>query len=65
MVCSDKVVEWMPKNKNRPKNWGPGNNPMTALKEFHKHNDRFIIDSEIENKLLLSCNYKGYLKAIK
>jgi cephalosporin hydroxylase len=65
MVCADTLIEWIPKNKKRPRNWGPGNNPMTALNEFFKKNDRFVVDDEIENKLLLSCNYRGYLKAVK
>jgi len=65
LLCADTIVELIPKNKYRPRDWGPGNNPMSALEEFHKSNDRFISDTEIENKLLLSCNYKGYLKAIK
>jgi cephalosporin hydroxylase len=65
LICADTIVELIQPNKKRPRDWGPGNNPMTALDEFHKNNKRFVIDSEIENKLLLSCNYKGYLKAIK
>ena len=65
LLCADTIVELIPKNKYRPRDWGPGNNPMSALEEFHKSNDRFISDTENENKLLLSCNYKGYLKAIK
>lgn len=65
IVCADTIVELIPKNKNRPRDWGPGNNPMTALNEFFKINNRFVVDEDIENKLLLSCNYRGYIKAIK
>jgi cephalosporin hydroxylase len=65
LLCADTIVELIPKNKYRPRDWGPGNNPMSALEEFRKINDRFVSDTEIENKLLLSCNYTGYLKAIK
>lgn len=65
IVCADTIVELIPKNKNRPRDWGRGNNPMTALNEFYKTNNRFVVDNEIENKLLLSCNYRGYIKAIK
>ena len=65
MLCGDTIVELIPENKYRPRDWGPGNNPMTALSEFLENNDRFAADQDIEDKLLLSCNYKGYLKALK
>ena len=65
MLCADTIVELIPEQKHRPRNWGHGNNPMSALEEFLKFNDRFVTDNEIENKLLLSTNYRGYLKAIK
>ncbi len=45
--------------------WGKGNNPKTAVWEFLKHNDRFIIDKEIENKLMVSVAPDGYLRCIK
>jgi len=38
---------------------------MTALNEFLENNDRFTKDKDIENKLLLFCNYEGYLRALK
>ncbi len=45
--------------------WGKGNNPKTAVWEFMKTNDRFEIDKEIENKLLITVAPDGYLKCIK
>lgn len=65
LICGDTVVENMPVQKHRPRPWGPGNNPKTALNAFLKENNRFEVDKEIENKLLLTCNPGGYLKAIK
>lgn len=65
MICGDTVIEYMPKQEHRPRPWGPGNNPKTALDQFLKENDRFVIDSTLGNKLLLSCNPGGYLVCIK
>ena len=65
LVCGDTVVDEIPAQEHRPRPWGPGNNPKTALKEFLQGNDRFIVDQELENKLLFSCNPGGYLRCIK
>ena len=45
--------------------WGKGDNPKTAVKSFLKTNNRFIIDKEIENKLMITVAPCGYLKCIK
>ena len=65
LVVFDSVVEDMPLEfvKNRP--WKKGNNPKTAIWEFLKNNKRFVIDKEIENKLLITVAPDGYLKCIK
>ena len=48
--------------QNRP--WGKGNSPKTAVHEFLKTNRRFVIDHELEGKLLLTVAPDGYLKCI-
>lgn len=48
---------------NRP--WGKNNNPKTAVWEYLKENDDFVIDKNIENKLLITVAPDGYLKKIK
>jgi cephalosporin hydroxylase len=65
LICGDTIIEMIPPQKHRPRTWGPGNNPKTALDVFLKKNDRFQVDKALENKLLLTCNPGGYLKAIK
>jgi cephalosporin hydroxylase len=65
LICGDTIAELIPKQKHRPRDWGPGNSPMTALDEFFTKNKRFQSDESIDDKILLSCNYRGYLKAIK
>lgn len=65
LVVFDTVIEDMPPHhfSNRP--WDRGNNPKTALYEFLKKNDRFEVDKEISNKLLLTVAPDGYLRCIK
>ena len=65
LICGDTIVEDIPEQKHRPRPWGPGNNPGTAVREFLAENDRFKVDEDSEKKLLLSCHPGGYLKAIK
>ncbi len=65
LICGDTLVDEIPAQDHRPRPWGPGNNPKTALKEFLSQNERFKVDQTIENKLLFSCNPGGYLHAVK
>lgn len=65
VVVFDTVVEDMPSDffANRP--WGRGNNPKTAVWQFLENNDRFLIDKQIESKLLFTVAPDGYLKCVK
>lgn len=62
LICGDTVVEVLPKQNHRPRSWGPGDSPQTALAVFLKENTRFEVDKTIENKLLLTCHPGGYLR---
>jgi len=62
LICGDTIVEYMPEQTHRPRPWGPGNNPKTALDQFLKENDGFEVDRILENKLLFTCNPGGYLR---
>lgn len=50
-------------SSDRP--WGKGNNPKTAVEEYLKSYDEFVIDKKIENKLLVTAAPGGYLKRVK
>lgn len=65
LVVFDTSIEDLPENMypNRP--WNKSNNPKTAVWEFLKTNDRFIIDKTFNEKLVISANIDGYLKCIK
>ena len=65
MVVFDTVVENLPDDLYGDRPWGVGNNPMTAVHEFLKSNDRFTIDRGVEDKILLTVAPGGYLKCIK
>jgi len=61
----DTLIENMPADMFSDRPWGPGNNPKTAVWEFLKANGRFMIDKDVENKLLITVAPDGYLKCIK
>ena len=65
LVVFDTIIEDMPEKLFSDRPWSKGNNPKTAVWEFLKTNNRFEIDKEIENKLLITVAPDGYLKCIK
>jgi cephalosporin hydroxylase len=65
LVVFDTVVEDMPDEFFGDRPWGRGNNPKTAVKDFLKINDRFVVVKDIEEKLLITVAPDGYLKCIK
>ena len=64
-VVFDTVIDDMPDEMFPDRPWDKGNNPKTAVWEFLKTNDRFVVDKEIENKLLITVAPDGYLKCVK
>ena len=65
VVVFDSIVQDMPSSFVKKRPWGIDNNPKTAIWEFLKTNQRFKIDKDIENKLLITYAPDGYLKCIK
>ena len=65
LVVFDTIVEDMPDEFFADRPWGKGNNPKTAVREFLKRNKRFIVDRDMEKKLLITVAPEGYLKCIK
>jgi len=65
LVVFDTIVEELPDDFFPDRPWGKGDNPKTAVREFMKFNDRFVVDKEIENKLLITVAPEGYLKCVK
>ena len=65
LIVSDTIVEDIPPQTHRPRAWGPGNNPKTALFQYLKETDRFEIDAYSNDKLLTTFSPMGYVKCIK
>jgi cephalosporin hydroxylase len=65
LIVMDTVVEDLPADLFPDRPWGPRDNPRTAVRTFLKSNDRFRVDEEIENKLLLTVAPGGYLRCVK
>jgi len=65
LVVFDTVVEDLPAGFAHGRPWDKGNNPKTAVWQFLKSNERFVIDKEMEHKLLVTVAPDGYLKCIK
>ncbi len=65
LVVADTVVEYISEQAHRPREWGPGNNPQTALTEFLKGFDGFEVDPWINGKLLMTNSPGGYLLRVK
>jgi cephalosporin hydroxylase len=64
LIVFDTVVEDLPAEMHSNRPWGPGNNPKTAVHQFLKTTDRFRIDREIQEKLLITVCPDGFLECI-
>ena len=64
LVVSDTVVEDIPPQSHRPREWGPGNNPKTALQEYLLETDRFQPDPWYNSKVLITSSRGGYLLCV-
>ena len=64
-IVNDTGIEDFPVSAAPGRPWGKGNNPKTAVHEFLKENNDFVIDKDIENKLLITGSPDGYLRKVK
>ncbi|HJO92995.1 MAG TPA: cephalosporin hydroxylase family protein [Victivallales bacterium] len=64
-VVFDTGIEHFPQEMYIDRPWGKGNNPKTAVLEFLKNRDDFMLDRDIENKLLITGARDGFLKKVK
>jgi cephalosporin hydroxylase len=63
-IVFDTIIEDQPADKFIDRTWGPGNSPMSAIREYLKSHSEFEIDKLIDRKLLISVAPEGYLKRI-
>jgi len=64
-MVGDTGVEDLPAGTTSARPWGKGNNPKTAVWEYLKENDDFIIDKTIDSKLIITGSQDGYLKRVR
>lgn len=64
-VVFDTAIEEMPPTMFPDRSWGPGNNPMTAVRKFLETTDHFTIDHAIADKLLITVAPHGFLRRVK
>ena len=65
IIVSDTVVEVIPEQTHRARAWGHGNNPMTAVEEFLRTDDRFSVKNRYSDRAFASFNPSGYLVCTK
>jgi cephalosporin hydroxylase len=64
LIVLDTLIEKLKPKKNRP--WGPGDNPMTAVKKFMKDKSNvFKQDFDLEYKSYLTVAPNGFYERIK
>ena len=64
-VVFDTLIEDMPAELFENRDWGPGDNPKTAVWEYLKTHPEFEIDKSVDHKLLISVAPDGYLKRVR
>ena len=65
LVVADTVVEQLPQQTHRPRPWGPGDNPATALDCYLREVDWFERDTFSNARLLLTSSPGGYLRRVR
>jgi cephalosporin hydroxylase len=63
-IVFDTVIEDLPEELSANRSWGKGNSPKSAVKEFLASDNNFMIDKNIQDKLMLTVAPEGYLKRI-
>lgn len=63
-VVFDTIIEDLPSDMFPDRPWGPGNSPKTAVQEYLNSHPEFIVDKQIEQKLLVTVASSGYLRRI-
>jgi cephalosporin hydroxylase len=64
-VVFDTIIEDISPGSFPDRPWDKGNNPKTAVWEFLKTHNEFMVDKDIEHKLLITVAPDGYLKRVR
>ena len=63
-VVFDTIVEDLPSDMFPDRPWGRGDNPKTAVHEYLKSHPEFVVDQQIEKKLMVTVAPNGYLRRV-
>jgi len=65
IVVMDTIMEYLPEEMFHGKPYGRGNNPATAVRAFLADDDRFEIDGEIEDRVIMTLSPGGFLRRVR
>lgn len=65
LVVLDTIMEDFPEDYFAGKPYGKGNNPGTALRAFLASDDRFEVDHDIEDRVLMTLAPGGFLRRVR
>ncbi len=63
-VVFDTLIEDMPADSYPDRPWGPGNNPMSAVRDFLQTHPEYECDHAITDRLSISAARNGYLRRV-
>lgn len=63
-VVFDTVIEDLQSEYENDKPWNPGDSPKTAVEEYLRDDTEFVIDTEINSRLLVGVAPGGYLRKV-
>ncbi len=65
IIVGDTIINYLPTQKHRPREWSNKKNPKTALDKFLKINNKYKLIKSLSNNLLLSNNILGHIIKFK
>ena len=65
IIVMDTIMEHLPAAMFEGKPYGHGNNPATAAREFLATDTRFEVDTEIEDRVIMTLSPGGFLKRVR
>lgn len=65
LIVMDTVIADMHPDTFQNMPWSKEKNPKTSVREFLKNSDRFKVDFDVQNKLLITAAPEGYLKCLR
>ncbi|QBL09885.1 cephalosporin hydroxylase [Rheinheimera sp. D18] len=63
-IVFDTLIEDMPAGLFTDRPWHPGNSPKTAISAYLQQHSEFVVDADIDSKLLITVAAGGFLKRL-